>query len=276
MKKPILPVSIVAVILLLFILIYGAAVVPWEVEPTERNTFSPEQQSEICEKLKFELASGETLSTIYWPGFLQSAMSLTVTIHGVRSREDFLRRVYFETPSNRKSLGEEGTLYFDDYLLLREGGYTEDYLCSLSFVEQDGFLSAYIYVSGYIEQLSGIYNFLYEPWQPYFSNTFLKFLLITELVLILFLIAQIPIYLIRLRKKSEFHDYQQKPVDCGSCRLQSVVNRKDPYALVFSLGCKKIRNLSINFGRFRETKAAKTKAEHPRQPPPPRNVIPLI
>ena len=203
MSKAIKPVGIVSVLLLMFILFYVMFVVPWDIEPTERSKFSKEQQAEICDKLKFELVPGETISTQYWPGMMQATISLTVTVYNIRSKEDFLKRVYFETPLAENNWADKNeALYFDDFQLLSPDHRIKDYSCSVRFIEENGTNSAKIHVSGYVTQLSSIYNFLYEPWQPYLSDRLFISLTVVECVLILFLVAQIPVYLLKHRKNA--------------------------------------------------------------------------
>ena len=204
MRRPalvVIPVGSAAILLLVVTFLYGIAIVPWKMQPTERNTFSNEQQLEICEKLKFELAPGEMISTRYWPGVMQATTSLTVTIHNINSKEDFLKRVHFETPALEIHWSsDDEALHFDDFQEMSEH-VIKDYSCLVRFVEVDNKPCAQIYVCGYITQLSNIYELLYEPWQPYFSDVpFITFVVI-EMFFILFLVVAGSLFLIRGHRK---------------------------------------------------------------------------
>jgi len=199
-------ISIIAVLLFLFILFYGVFIIPFFTTIFERESFSDIQQAKICDKFKFELASSETIKTRYFSGFLQATTSLTVTINNIESKDNFLERVHLKIPSTNHFSDDEDAIYFDDFLYDSEQQYIKDYRCSLRFVQDNDNLSAEIYVSGYIPQFLDIYDFLYEPWQAYLSNKTFITLVIIEICLILFLLVQIPVFIVKKRGRKQSAD----------------------------------------------------------------------
>ena len=164
-------------VLMLPLLLFFALNSGWWLRPTERSRFTDVQRDEICQALKFELAPGEKLKTRYWPGFLQATIHLTVTVCGITSEEEFVKRFHgewIEVQDRDENID-----------LFHLTGYIKDYECILIIDDAQ----AKFYIGGYIPQLNNIYKFLYEPWQPYLANPYLLGGIALELGLIITLIV---------------------------------------------------------------------------------------
>ena len=170
---------ILTVLLALALFWFAATISMFNIGDMTRTRFSVEQQDEICRVFKFELAPGETLATRFNPGFGPHRINLTVTVRGVVSEEDFMKRLKAEwVPAPEEWGGENLDLFPPE-----EYDSWED---SSTIYFENG--TATFFVRGYFTPLKNIYTFLYNPWQPIFTNPFIAGGIALELAFILFLI----------------------------------------------------------------------------------------
>jgi hypothetical protein len=167
-------------VLLALMLFWTAGVINmFRIGDMTRTRFSQEQRDEICRVFQFELAPGEALETRFGPGFGPDRIRLTVTVRGVASEEDFMKRLGAPVIPTTEDLMPESILD-----LFPSEAYGWERRCTFQF--EDG--AATFYVIGYFPQLQNIYEFLYNPWQPILTNPYIISGLTFEFAFILFLV----------------------------------------------------------------------------------------
>jgi len=175
-----------------FPLLFSFMSAGWNVEATVKSNLTDSQRGEICERLKFEPSPDETITTRYFPGFLQAATTLSVYIENIKSEEDFLSRFH------GRIINDGGISDYDDTAgsnvyhieIFAFDTRPKDYACELIFYEEDGKNTARFYIGGYIPELKNIYEFLHDPLQPYRSSWMFVSCAVVEVSLAAYLIAQ--------------------------------------------------------------------------------------
>jgi hypothetical protein len=140
---------------------------PWINPTTVKKRFNPSQIQELCAVLKYDLATGETITTRYFPGFLQAEPSLLIEIDNVKTHADFLARYK----------GKYTQIDFDYYIV--EIG-------SLIFTEQDDYLQATFYIHRWSSEIASVTEFLHNPYMRYICNPFLVVPLFVTIAVIIF------------------------------------------------------------------------------------------
>jgi len=174
------------------------------IEPTVNKDLSGNQISEICTKLKFEIKPDESIFIEYWPTVLQATTYLKVTIANVESEENFLSRFYGVVGAIEPYQGYDREAYFSAYNVevFQLDRIPKDYSCTLYFADEGESLRAMFHISGYIPELKKIYNFSKTPYRPLFVNSMFMIPFIIEVVLIILLVVQVPIWF--LHKRNHF------------------------------------------------------------------------
>ena len=166
--------------------------------PSITKNFTDAQIQEISEKLKFVLAPDESVSTEFWPGFLQASTELIVNVENIKSKDDFLSR-YTGVSDETGTYG-----YESKSKMFRFEKWPKDYSFRLHFLNKDDSVIAEFFISGYVPDLDNIYEFSYDANQvrlrAFLSNWVLMILLAIEIVLVVFWIRRKTIWY--LRKKS--------------------------------------------------------------------------
>lgn len=182
------------ILLMIFPIIFSSINSGWFTAPSVKKNFSDTQINEICAKLKFELAHGETIHIEYFPGVLQASTYLKVFIENVKSESDFISRFH------GTAVKTESDIYETDIFHLEQE--PKDYHCYLRFSGENETLQAEISISGYIPDLEKIYRFSIDYFQPFLANRVFITLFIIEFFLIIYLLGQI---LIRFLRKQIHH-----------------------------------------------------------------------
>jgi len=158
------------------------------IVPVVKSNFSEAQITEICEQFKFGILPGETITAEYFPGVMQAATFINITINNINSESDFLSRFSGKaTKDNSIHYSDVKSNY--DVSIFELERLPKDYSCNLSFFESSGNLSSKIHVSGYISQLEKIYEFCDNPFQPLFNNRIFMVCLGIEIILIISIIV---------------------------------------------------------------------------------------
>ena len=153
----ILIVAVVTLAPLGFMFLLASFQASFDVQATEKSHFSVEQIQAICEPLQFELAPGETLSTRFYPGMMQSPTSLRVRIHDIESEEAFLSRFRGKiTGDNTRLMDSDIINSYHVELFMFPDYEPKDYLSHLTFYRSDEEMIATFYIQGSVPQLSAM------------------------------------------------------------------------------------------------------------------------
>lgn|GEM_PF-5313585 len=138
-----------------------------------KNSYTQKDSELICNAIKFELASNESVSTIYFPGFLQASTSLEIQIHNVDSKNDFLERF-------NGTINSEAVNGAYDIEMFTFESVPKDYSNQLEFNPNQH--TATFRIDGYVAELNNIYKMADDPVQPYLHNTLLIVCVVLEII----------------------------------------------------------------------------------------------
>ena len=173
------------------------------IEPTVNRDLSSNQISEICTRLKFEVKADESIYVEYQPTVFQSTTYLNVTIANVESEVDFLSRFHGVARAIEPYQGYDREIYFSAYNVevFQLDRIPKDYSCTLYFADEGESLRAMFHISGYIPELKKVYSFSNAPFRPLLVNPMFMLPFIIEVVLIILLIVQVPIWFLHKRNR---------------------------------------------------------------------------
>ena len=199
-------IAIIMVVLMILPLFFTMIMSVWYVNWVTTEQLSDVQRDAVYTALQFEPMSGEEMSGSYHPAVMQASTSLAVQVHHVASEEAFLERL--KCPYEVA----EGEAYRFDGVVscykiapfdIPEGTYVKDCYAFLYVKEDADGLTATFDVSGYLPELTTVYEMLDNPWQPYLRNPSFIVCIVIEAALCGYLLVRGIMWLVgRIRRKS--------------------------------------------------------------------------
>ena len=177
----------------------------WYVNWVATEQLSDVQREAVYTALRFEPLAEENMSADYHPGFMQATTSVTVRVQGISSEEAFLERLGCPYEfAEGEAYRFDGTV--SSYKIapfdIPEGTYVKDYYAFLYVKEDADGLTATFDVSGYLPEMTTVYELLDDPWQPYLRNSSFIVCVVIEVVLCGYLLVRGIIRLVgRIRRK---------------------------------------------------------------------------